>query len=62
LATTYLSPVLIKADDPQVPGEVDLVFVCDVLHHVPDRAGWLKKAASEMRPGARFVLIEFREG
>jgi hypothetical protein len=52
----------IKADDPQVPGEADLVFVCDVLHHVSDRAGWLRKTASEMKPGARFVLIEFKEG
>jgi ubiquinone/menaquinone biosynthesis C-methylase UbiE len=57
-----LSPVIIKADDPQVPGEADVVFVCDVLHHVQDRAGWLKKAASEMKPGARFVLVEFKEG
>jgi SAM-dependent methyltransferase len=59
---TNLIPVIIKADDPQVPREADLVFVCDVLHHVQDRAGWLKKAASEMKSGARFVLIEFKEG
>jgi ubiquinone/menaquinone biosynthesis C-methylase UbiE len=59
---TNLSPVIIKADDPQVPREADLVFVCDVLHHVQDRAGWLKKAASEMKPNARFVLVEFKEG
>jgi SAM-dependent methyltransferase len=59
---TNLSPVLIKADDPQVSGEADLVFVCDVLHHVQDRAVWLKKAASEMKPDARFVLVEFKEG
>jgi SAM-dependent methyltransferase len=59
---TNLSPVIIKADDPQVPREADLVFVCDVLHHVQDRAGWLKKTASEMKPGARFVLVEFKEG
>ena len=39
-----------------------VVFVCDVLHHVPDRAAWLGKVAAEMRPGARLVLIEFREG
>jgi SAM-dependent methyltransferase len=58
---TNLTPVIIKADDPQVPGEADLVFVCDVLHHVQDRAGWLKKAASEMKPGARLVLVEFKE-
>jgi ubiquinone/menaquinone biosynthesis C-methylase UbiE len=34
----------------------------NVLHHVQDRAGWLKKAASVMKPGARFVLVEFKEG
>ena len=59
---TNLVPVIIKPDDPQVPRDADLVFVCDVLHHVQDRAGWLKKAASEMKPGARFVLVEFKEG
>jgi SAM-dependent methyltransferase len=57
-----LSPVFIKAADPQVPRDADVLFVCDVLHHVQDRAGWLKKAAGEMKPGARFVLIEFKEG
>jgi hypothetical protein len=33
-----------------------------VLHHVPDRAAWLGKIVAEMRPGARLVLIEFKEG
>ena len=56
-----VKPVIIKAEDPQVPREADLVFVCDVLHHVQDRARWLKKAVSEMKSGARFVLIEFKE-
>jgi ubiquinone/menaquinone biosynthesis C-methylase UbiE len=55
-------PVIIKADDPQVPPEADIVFVCDVLHHVQGREAWLKKMASEMKPGARLVLIEFKEG
>ena len=59
---TNLTPVIIKADDPEVPRDTDYVFVCDVLHHLQDRPGWLKKAASEMKLGARFVLIEFKEG
>ena len=59
---TNLAPVIIKADDPQVPGDADYVFVCDVLHHVQYRAGWLKKMSSEMKPGARLVLVEFKEG
>ncbi len=59
---TNLAPVIIKADDPQVPREADVVFVCDVLHHVQNREAWLKKMVSEMKPGARLVLIEFKEG
>ncbi len=59
---TNLSPVIILADDPQVPREADVVFVCDVLHHVQNREAWLKKMVSEMKPGARLVLIEFKEG
>ncbi len=59
---TNLTPVLIKADDPQVPGDADLVFVCDVLHHLQGRDAWLKKMVSEMKPGARLVLVEFKEG
>ena len=53
---------IIKAEDPQVPREADMVFVCDVLHHVQDREAWLKKVVSEMKPGARLVLIDFKEG
>jgi ubiquinone/menaquinone biosynthesis C-methylase UbiE len=51
-----------KAADPLVPGAVDLVFVCDVLHHVADRAAWLSALAREMKPGARLALLEFKEG
>jgi ubiquinone/menaquinone biosynthesis C-methylase UbiE len=54
--------VLGKADDPGVPPEADLVFMCDVLHHIPAREAWLAKLAREMRQGARLALIEFKEG
>jgi SAM-dependent methyltransferase len=59
---TNVEAVLIKPDDPGIPGDADLVFVCDVLHHVPDRAAWLGKVAAEMGPGAKLVLVEFKEG
>ena len=57
-----VTATLSKADDPGIPPGTDLVFVCDVLHHVQDRAGWLVKLGKEMRPGAKLVLIEFKEG
>jgi len=54
--------ILGKADDPGLPAGVDLVFMCDVLHHVPGRAAWLAKLASGMKAGARLVVVEFKEG
>jgi ubiquinone/menaquinone biosynthesis C-methylase UbiE len=59
---TNVLPVIIKGNDPQISPEADVVLVCDVLHHVADREKWLKRAVSEMKPTARFVLIEFKEG
>jgi len=57
-----VAATLIKPDDPGVPPAADLVFLCDVLHHVADRSAWLGRLVAEMRPGGRFVLIEFKEG
>ncbi|HOX43942.1 MAG TPA: class I SAM-dependent methyltransferase [Myxococcota bacterium] len=57
-----LEAALIQPDDPGIPGDADLVFVCDVLHHVADRGAWLGKLFARMKPGARLVLIEFKEG
>ena len=53
---------LVQPTDPGIPAGTDLVFVCDVLHHVADRASWLAKLVSEMAAGARLVLVEFKEG
>jgi ubiquinone/menaquinone biosynthesis C-methylase UbiE len=55
---------VIKADfyDPKVPADTDLVFVCDVIHHVKSRDVWLKKLSIQMKKGALLVVIEFKEG
>lgn len=57
-----LEATLINADAPSVPAGVDLVFICDVLHHVSDRPAWLSGISRAMAFGARLVLIEFKEG
>ena len=54
--------VLIQPADPSIPAKADLVFVCDVLHHVVDRAAWLDRLVAEMKAGSRLALIEFKEG
>ena len=54
--------VLGAADDPKIPAGAALIFVCDVLHHVKDQAGWLSKMFAEAQSSARVVVVEFKEG
>jgi SAM-dependent methyltransferase len=53
---------LIEPNAPEVDAHADVVFICDVLHHVTDRPGWLRSIAAPMKSGARLALIEFKEG
>jgi hypothetical protein len=41
---------------------VNVIFICDVLHHVKNRSEWLKRLYGQIRENTRIVLIEFREG
>jgi SAM-dependent methyltransferase len=59
---TNIQAVLIKPDDPQVTKDADWIFICNVLHHVPERPIWLGRLSSEMKPGSKLALIEFKEG
>ena len=55
---TNVRPVLGKFDDPLLPEKVDLAFFHDVVHHIADRAGYLKKVAGYLKPGGRIAVIE----
>jgi len=57
-----ISVIKSTPDNPAVPPGVDLVFVCDVLHHVKEPEAWLKKLSMQIKKGARLAVIEFREG
>lgn len=48
--------------DPRLPEPVDLVFLCDTLHHLPDQGSYIRQFAKLLRPGGRVVVIEFAEG
>jgi SAM-dependent methyltransferase len=54
--------VLTDPKDPRVDPAADVVFVCDVVHHVDGREAGRRKLAAEMKPGAKLVVIEFKEG
>lgn len=51
----------VKADDPELePHCADLVFFCDVLHHVSNRVAYLEKLVRALKPGGRVAVIDFK--
>jgi ubiquinone/menaquinone biosynthesis C-methylase UbiE len=60
---TNIVPVLGKFTDPGLPArDVDVAFFHDVLHHVENRAAYIKSVAGYLKPGGRIVVIEFNPG
>jgi arsenite methyltransferase len=59
-APPNLETVLAAPDDPRLPsGSVDLIFICDVLHHIEGRTAYLPKLTRALKPGGRVVNIDF---
>ena len=54
-----VKPVYAEFNDPILPEPVDLALINDVLHHIEDRATYLKNLAKYMKPGGRVALIDF---
>jgi ubiquinone/menaquinone biosynthesis C-methylase UbiE len=51
--------VLGSADDPKLPEPVDVILICDTLHHIENRPQYLKGLAKYVRPGGRVAIIDF---
>jgi arsenite methyltransferase len=57
--TDNIRGVLGEFGDPKLPAaDVDLAFFHDVLHHIEDRAGYLKALARYVKPAGRIAVIE----
>lgn len=58
---TNIEAVLGKFADPALPAaaDVDVAFLHDVLHHIADRAGYLKQVPLYLKPAGRIAIIEF---
>ena len=56
---TNVKPILGKFTDPALPAQdVDVVLFHDVLHHIEDRATYLKSTAKYVKPNGRIAIVE----
>ena len=59
---TNVQTVLGKYTDPNLPVKnVDVIFFHDVLHHIQDRAGYLKAVTAYLKPSGRVVVIDYEK-
>ena len=61
LHTAYSAEfILAQPDNPKLPFEsVDLLFVCNTIHHLENRAKYFSDLKSSLKPGARVAIIDF---
>lgn len=59
-APDNLETVLAAPDDPHLPEQsTDMIFFCDVLHHIENRLAYYAKLTKVLKPGGRIVVIDF---
>ncbi|MBZ5514422.1 MAG: class I SAM-dependent methyltransferase [Acidobacteriia bacterium] len=57
-----IQTILADPNDPKLGSEsVDLIFVCDVLHHIQDRGKYYPKLFRALRFGGRLVNVDFQK-
>ncbi len=52
--------ILADPDHPKLKTEsVDLIFLCNVAHHIPNRGTYFANLASALKSGGRIAIIDF---
>lgn len=48
-------------DDPRLPERADVVFLCNVYHHVADREAFFSRLTSAVSLDGRLVIVDFEK-
>jgi ubiquinone/menaquinone biosynthesis C-methylase UbiE len=55
--------VLTAEDNPNLPEKsIDLIFMRNVCHHLPNRVEYFKRLRGALKPRGRIAIIEYRAG
>lgn len=55
-----LATVLASAEGPNLPeNSVDLIFLCDTLHHIESRPAYYQVLLRSLKPGGRIAVVDF---
>jgi ubiquinone/menaquinone biosynthesis C-methylase UbiE len=55
-------PVLALPDSPMLPpGSVDVIFICNTIHHIENRDAYYRILKESLAPGGRLAIVDFRK-
>ena len=58
---TNLEAVLATKEDPSLPDKsLDLIFMRNVYHHLPDRVGYFRDLGVALRPHGKIIIVEHK--
>lgn len=53
-------PRLVKSGDPELnPQSVNVIFMCNTLHHIEDRVKYLSRLLKSLKPNGRVVIVDY---
>jgi cyclopropane fatty-acyl-phospholipid synthase-like methyltransferase len=58
---TNIKTVLAEENDPDIPEQVDLIFICDTLHYIDHQDQYIRTMSSYLKKGGRIAVIDFRK-
>jgi len=58
-----IETILVSNEDPVLPEKaLDLVFLRNVYHHLPNRVSYFEKLRSKLKPEGRVAIVEYKRG
>ena len=62
-ALNNIETVLATEDSPNLPEQsIDLIFMRNVCHHLPNRSEYFKRLKGALKPDGRIAIIEYKAG
>jgi ubiquinone/menaquinone biosynthesis C-methylase UbiE len=59
---TNVRTIVAGENASRIPEPVDVIFICDTMHHLPNQAAYVKQFPKLLRQGGRVAVIDFAEG
>ncbi len=57
-----ITAIQASPDSPKLPEPMDLIFIVDTYHHIPNREAYFRSIASSLKPRGQLAIIDWKLG